>query len=147
MIRLPELGIRCLMNESFPLTQDGEEILVVGVDDPQHYQTHDLDFCRTEVASATTSILLSHTPEICREAADCGFDLMLSGHTHGGQLCLPGGIPLIGHIGSAPRKVIRGEWHMGDLQGYTSSGIGCSSIDVRLNCPPEITIHILRRHR
>lgn len=145
MTRLPELGIRCLMNEEVSLERGDDSILVVGVDDPQHYRTHDLDFCRERVEEAPVSLLLSHSPEICREAAEAGFDLMWCGHTHGGQLCLPGGIPVIGHIGDAPRTCIRGAWNLGQLQGYTSRGIGCSSIDVRLNCPPEVTLHILRR--
>jgi len=144
-LRLPQMGIRCLMNEYLTLSRNGQSLLVVGVDDPQHYQTHDLDFCRDVIAASPCSILLSHTPEICMEAAEAGFDYMMAGHTHGGQLCLPGGIPLIGHIGGAPRCCIRGEWSFGKLQGYTSRGIGCSSMDVRLNCPPEVTLHTLRR--
>ncbi len=142
--RLDRLGIRCLMNELCPIDRDGTSLLMVGVDDPQYYQTHDLTFCRAEVAAAPVSVLLSHTPAICREAAEAGFDLMLSGHTHGGQICLPGGIPVMGHIGTAPRACIRGEWRMNHLQGYTSTGVGCSSIDVRLNCPPEVTVHTLK---
>lgn len=145
LTRLPELGIRCLLNEAMVLERKGESILLVGVDDAQHYQTHDLSFCCEQVSDAPVSILLSHTPEICREAVAAGFQFMLSGHTHGGQICLPGGIPVLGHIGSAPRKCIRGSWKMDQLQGYTSRGIGCSSIDVRLNCPPEITVHTLRQ--
>lgn len=145
MIRLPAMGIRCLMNDAFHLRRGEDALFVAGVDDSQHYQTHDLEFCREEVAESVVSILLSHSPEICREAAAAGFDVMLSGHTHGGQLCLPGGIPVFGHIGRAPRACIRGSWQIGSLQGYTSCGVGCSSMDVRLNCPPEITVHTLRR--
>jgi predicted MPP superfamily phosphohydrolase len=145
--RLSDLGIRCLMNESSWIEKEGDRILVAGIDDPHYYQTHDLERFRPQVRQAAVSILLSHSPECCREAADIGFDVMLAGHTHGGQLCLPGGIPLLSHIGNAPRACIRGEWHVDGLHGYTSSGVGCSSLDVRLNCPPELVIHTLRQQQ
>jgi len=143
--RLSALGIRCLVNESVYVRKGESSLCLVGIDDPHYYQTHDLENFRQEVKDAATSILLSHSPEICREAAEIGFDVMLSGHTHGGQICLPGGFPVMGHIGSAPRKCLRGAWNVDQLQGYTSNGIGCSTMDVRLNCPPELTIHTLKR--
>ena len=90
------------------------------------------------------SILLSHTPEIYDRAAGAGFDLMLSGHTHGGQLCLPGGIP-IRLEAKLPRSMAAGLWRHGEMVGYTTRGVGTSLLPVRLNCPPEITLHALRR--
>jgi hypothetical protein len=79
-----------------------------------------------------------------RHAAYARFDAMLCGHTHGGQICLPGGIPLILNA-NAPRALCNGPWRYGRLQGYTSVGAGACIVDVRLNCPPEITLHTLRR--
>jgi predicted MPP superfamily phosphohydrolase len=97
-----------------------------------------LDLPRDEFA-----ILLSHTPEIYRQAAHADFDLMLSGHTHGGQICLPGGIPVT--LDSVlPRRMGRGRWTYGRMIGYTSAGVGTSVVTARFNCPPEITIHTLR---
>jgi uncharacterized protein len=88
--------------------------------------------------------LLSHTPEIYRQAAHANFNLMLSGHTHGGQLCLPGSIPIT--LESAlPRRLGAGPWQYRNMIGYTSVGAGSSVVAVRLNCPPEITLHCLRR--
>ena len=90
------------------------------------------------------SILLSHTPEIYRQAAHAHFRLMLSGHTHGGQICLPGSIPIT--LESAlPRWMGAGAWQYNDMAGYTSVGAWSSVVPVRLNCPPEITLHCLRR--
>ena len=69
---------------------------------------------------------------------------MLSGHTHGGQICLPGPIPITVDA-RLPRRFGAGAWRYGKMQGYTSVGVGTSIAPVRLNCPPEITIHELRR--
>ncbi len=88
------------------------------------------------------SILLAHSPEIYKQACYAGFQLMLCGHTHGGQICLPGGFPLIVNA-QCPRRICRGAWRYDSLQGYTSSGCGSSIVPARFNCPPEVTIHEL----
>jgi predicted MPP superfamily phosphohydrolase len=90
------------------------------------------------------SILLSHTPEVYRQAAHAAFDLLLCGHTHGGQICLPGQVPIILDA-RIPRHLGRGPWQYQQMVGYTSPGAGTSVIDVRLNCPPEVTVHELCR--
>jgi predicted MPP superfamily phosphohydrolase len=69
---------------------------------------------------------------------------MLSGHTHGGQICLPGSIPITLDA-TLPRRMGSGAWQYHRMSGYTSVGAGSSIIAVRLNCPPEITLHHLRR--
>ena len=69
---------------------------------------------------------------------------MLSGHTHGGQICLPGSIPIILEA-RMPRRFGAGAWRHADMQGYTSVGAGTCIVPVRLNCPPEITLHRLQR--
>ena len=68
----------------------------------------------------------------------------MCGHTHGGQLCLPGGYPLTLDA-KCPRRVGRGAWSEGAMQGYTTTGAGTSILNVRLNCPPEVTLHRLTR--
>lgn len=90
------------------------------------------------------AILLSHSPETWREAAALKFDLLLAGHTHGGQLCLPGGMPLVRNA-PVPRRLLAGPWTEGTLTGYTSRGTGACGVAARLFCPPEITLHTLRR--
>ena len=68
---------------------------------------------------------------------------MLSGHTHGGQICLPGGVPIM--LNSVlPRYMGAGAWTYRGMAGYTSVGAGSSKIAVRLNCLPEITLHYLQ---
>jgi len=67
---------------------------------------------------------------------------MLSGHTHGGQICLPGGIPVTLDA-KCPRYVGKGAWQYADMLGYTSVGSGTSIVNVRYNCLPEVTLHKL----
>ena len=61
----------------------------------------------------------------------------------GGQICLPGGIPLTLDA-TLPRSLGSGAWKYRDMAGYTSVGAGSSVVPVRFNCPPEITLHYLR---
>jgi hypothetical protein len=88
------------------------------------------------------SILLSHTPEVYRHAAHADIRLLLSGHTHGGQVCLPGSIPITLDA-AVPRHMGAGPWRYHGLIGYTSVGVGSSIVPIRFNCPPEITLHHL----
>ena len=139
---LEALDIRVLLNESETIRHRDAELHLAGIDDAHQYRLHDLEKARSEIPPDAPSILLSHTPEAYREAATAGFDLMLSGHTHGGQICLPGGYPLIIDA-DCPRRFARGAWQYEQMIGYTSVGSGSSIVDVRLNCPPEVTLHRL----
>lgn len=139
---LEELGIQLLINQSAPIVRAGETLWLAGIDDPHYFQLENFEKAADDIPADAVSILLSHSPEPYRRAAHLGFDLMLSGHTHGGQICLPGGIPLITNA-HAPRSYCRGAWQHGAMQGYTSVGSGSSMVDVRFNCPPEITLHTL----
>lgn len=137
------LGFRMLMNESVLLERDGETLALVGIDDAHYFRTHNYHKATTDVAPDGCAILLSHTPETYRHAAHADFSLMLCGHTHGGQICLPGGIPILTDS-DAPRSTAQGAWQHHGMQGYTSVGCGASIVDVRFNCPPEVTLHRLR---
>jgi hypothetical protein len=141
---LEETGIRMLLNESEAIERGGERIHLVGIDDAHFYRVDNIEKAAASVPAAHFSILLSHTPEIYRQAAHAGFQLLLSGHTHGGQICLPGAVPII--LDSVlPRRMAAGVWTYRDMVGYTSVGVGSCILPVRLNCPPEITLHRLLR--
>ncbi len=140
------LGYPVLMNEAVQLHRGAESIVLAGIDDAHFFRTHDLAKALDGVAPQSCVVLLSHTPQPYRQAAAAGVQLMLSGHTHGGQICLPGGIPLLTDT-PAPRAVVRGAWQYRGMAGYTSVGCGSSIVDVRLNCLPEITLHQLRRRQ
>ncbi|MFT5194348.1 MAG: putative MPP superfamily phosphohydrolase [Cellvibrionaceae bacterium] len=137
-------GMTFLINESLPLEKDGDVIWLSGIDDPHMYKTDNLNRTYAGVPPDAVKILMSHSPETWKEAAAHGVDFMLSGHTHAGQICLPGGIPLIVHA-KCPREMISGNWHYEGVHGYTSPGSGGCGVPVRFNCPPEITIHTLRK--
>ena len=144
---LPEFeraGVTMLVNEAAAIGREGETLWVAGVDDPHFYRCHDLDLAMREVPAEAFTLLLAHSPEIYREAADHGVDLYLCGHTHGGQVCLPRIGPVFTHS-SAPRFTAAGAWQWGEMQGYTSRGAGASGIPVRFNCPGEIPLLTLRR--
>ena len=138
---LEAMGITMLLNESKIIERSGERLHLVGIDDAHYYRMDNLDSLRGHPARAF-SILISHTPEIYRQAAHADFDVLLSGHTHGGQVCLPGRIPLT--LNSVlPRSMGSGAWRYHDMSGYTLVGAGSSIVPVRFNCPPEITLHRL----
>jgi uncharacterized protein len=137
------MGVRLLFNECEPIVRGDDRIYLAGVDDPHFYRADDLARASSQIPPGAFSILLSHSPEIYDRAAASGFDLMLSGHTHGGQLCLPGGIA-IKLEAKLPRAMGSGAWQYAGMTGYTSTGAGTSLLPVRLNCSPEITLHTLR---
>jgi predicted MPP superfamily phosphohydrolase len=140
---LERMGVRMLLNEHVAIDRDGARIFLAGVDDAHFFRVDNLEVAAAAIPWDAYSILLSHTPEIYRQAAHSGFDLMLAGHTHGGQICLPGGAPIT--IDSdMPRRLARGAWRYGDMDGYTSVGAGASIVPVRFNCPPEVTLHRLK---
>jgi uncharacterized protein len=140
---LEEMGIRMLVNEAEPLQRDGQLLYLAGIDDAHYYRMDNIEKAASQIPDGVCSILLSHTPEIYRQAAHADFDLLLSGHTHGGQICLPGAIPVT--LDSVlPRRMGSGSWRYGRMIGYTSVGVGSCILPVRINCPPEITLHQLR---
>ena len=139
---LEEMGIRMLLNESIAIERGGQKIHIAGIDDAHFYRVDNIEKAAEAAPHEEFSILLSHTPEIYRQAAHAEFDLLLSGHTHGGQICLPGGIAIT-HAAVLPRSFGVGAWKYGDMAGYTSAGAGSSVVPVRFNCPPEITLHCL----
>ena len=141
---LETMGIRVLLNETVAIERGSERVHLAGVDDAHHYRLDDIAGTAAEVPPDAFSILLSHTPEVYRQARHAGFDVMLSGHTHGGQLCLPGGLPVTLDA-VLPRRLGAGPWRYGPMLGYTSTGAGTSILAVRLNCPPEIVLHRLER--
>jgi predicted MPP superfamily phosphohydrolase len=137
------LDIRVLLNESVRIERANDAVYLAGIDDAHYFRTHDFHRAAQDIPHDACAVLLSHTPEPYRHAAHAGFDLMLCGHTHGGQICLPGGVPIITDS-DAPRAYAKGPWRFRSMIGYTSVGCGSSMVDVRLNCLPEITLHRLR---
>jgi uncharacterized protein len=140
---MEEMGIRMLLNESEAIERGNQRIHLAGIDDAHYYRTDNIEKAASGIPETEFSILLSHTPEIYRQAAHADFKLLLSGHTHGGQVCLPGCFPITLSC-DLPRHMGSGPWTYHDMVGYTSAGVGSSSVAVRFNCPPEIALHHLQ---
>ena len=140
---MEEMGIRMLLNEAETIVRGDQRIHLAGIDDAHYYRVDNIEKAASRFSHHEFSILLSHTPEIYRQAAHADFNLLLSGHTHGGQICLPGSIPIT--LSSVlPRHMASGTWKYHDMVGYTSAGAGSVIVPVRLNCLPEVTLHHLQ---
>lgn len=140
---LERLGVRVLINETVSLERGGARIHVTGLDDVHHFYTDD---ARKALFSAPAGfrVALVHSPEIAHVAAEAGVDFYLTGHTHGGQLCLPGGRPIVTNL-RRNRALAAGLWRRGAMVGYTSAGAGVSVVPVRFNTRGEVTLITLRR--
>ena len=141
---LEAAGLPMLLNESAYLERDGQRLWFAGIDDPHFYKTHDLAAAATAIPAGASTVLLAHSPEVADELPEGRFDLVLCGHTHGGQLCLPSGRWLHVPIKNQPAERIRGAWRAAGAHGYTSVGTGSCGVAARLNCLGEFTLHTLR---
>ncbi len=139
---LEGMGIHMLLNECAVIDRGEARLYLAGIDDAHFFRVDNIEKAGDKIPQGACAVLLSHTPEVYRQAAHAEFDLMLSGHTHGGQICLPGGVPIT-LDSNLPRRLGAGAWTYQGMAGYTSVGAGSSIVAVRLNCSPEITLHHL----
>ena len=137
------LGVRLLLNETIDLYRGGERISVTGLDDVHMFHTSAAEEVLASVPDGF-AVALVHSPEIADRAA-ARHRLYLTGHTHGGQVCLPGGRPIFTSLRRPYRRFARGLWNHGRMVGYTSRGIGAAGLPIRLNCRAEIVRAILRK--
>lgn len=140
---LERADVTLLNNANTSLYDD--RLRIVGVDDPA------LGLDRVEAAFDGTgrddaTLLLAHSPDVLVRLGDHHPGLLLAGHTHGGQLRLPG-IGPIGTISVLPRRYAMGVYVYDGVQTYVSRGVGTSGARARLNCPPEVTVLRLRSPR
>jgi uncharacterized protein len=134
--------IRVLRNSRYPVRAGGKTLWFLGVDD-LWWESDDLPAALRAVPARDPKVLLCHNPRGIWQASEHGVDLVLSGHTHGGQVRLPG-------LGSLYRsklgeRFLEGWNHLNGTQIYVSRGIGKVVVPLRLGCPPEIAC--LRLHR
>ena len=139
-----QIGLRLLFNESVCIERGDARLWVAGVDDPHFYRCADVALATRPIPEDAFRVLLAHSPEVITQADAHHVNLYLCGHTHGGQVCLPGGRPPMVNA-RCRRKFTRGIWRYGGVQGYTSAGLGTTEVPVRFNCPPEAAI--IRLHR
>lgn len=136
-------GMELLINESVVIEKDEQKILITGTDDPFNFFTESALLC-FETKGYDFKIAMVHTPELAKVASDKKYDLYLCGHTHGGQICLRDGFPLISHQFEG-KQFNHGKWNIGKMIGYTSTGAGVSGMPVRFNCPAEVTLITLSK--
>jgi predicted MPP superfamily phosphohydrolase len=135
---LENAGIEVLNNRSRRLSPPFHHIWICGLDD---FLAGDPDV-RAAVAGADGArVMLMHSPANLLDLDGERFDLALCGHTHGGQIALPGGTPISAGLGPLSRLYNRGRFrlaHGGTL--VVSVGLGCSTVPVRVNSDPELVI-------
>ncbi len=120
---------------------DGE-LFIVGVDDPATDRDN-LDRAMAAVPAGACALLLAHSPDIVLRLGDHRPGLILAGHTHGGQIRLPFLGPLI-TMSSLPRREVMGLRTHHGVPMFVTRGIGYSGLNLRLGCPPEVALLILR---
>jgi uncharacterized protein len=141
---MERIGLRVLLNETIALERDGERLLVSGLDDVSNFYTEEA--ARTlRQSAAGFKLALVHSPELAPVAAAAGYALYLCGHTHGGQVCLPNGQPIATGTTKTPRVRALGQWHIGEMVGYTGRGAGTSRLPVRFFSRGEAALITLRR--
>ena len=139
---LDESGIKILINESVELERGGQFIYLVGVDDP-HLKHDDVEKAMQGVKIGMSKIMIAHSPEILRNIKDKNIDLVLTGHTHGGQINIPFitdfFLPL-----KYDKKYKKGLFEEDSTLMYVNRGIGTTTFPFRLNSTPEITLITLK---
>ena len=142
---LEAMGMTVLINETRTITRENEQIAVTGLDDPHDYYTRQTEEALEETADGFKMALV-HSPEMYDVAEKNGYQLYLCGHTHGGQICLPGGYPIITHLRNG-KKFVKGLWQFNKMKGYTNQGCGVVGIPVRFNTQSEVALITLKRKR
>ena len=142
---LAKTRIHVLCDGNGQVMDGARPLWFAGVDYPRSRSVFKLDSAASMekamagVPKSAVKVLLAHHPDFFDAAAEQGVDLVLSGHTHGGQLGLFG-VPLMPSV----FKYMRGVYRVGQTMGYVHSGNG-SWFPYRLGCPPEIAVFTLRR--
>jgi len=127
-------NVRVLVNENIEVE---DRFYVVGVDDP--HTMHDrLDRALHGIKEDSMIVLLTHSPEIVDKAAN-RVDIILAGHTHGGQVVLPLLGPLYVPLPRKYRRYVSGLFKVGETYMYVNRGIGTSILPIRFMCSPEVT--------
>jgi len=133
-------GITVLINEGMHFELNGQAIWLAGVDDTM-VGLEDLSLALAGARSDEMKLLLAHNPIILRRAARASVDLVLSGHTHGGQVTIRGERSASGR---PRRRMLKGLGRQGNTQIYVNRGLGTVVLPIRYGCPPEVSLLELR---
>ena len=130
-------GIEILKDARTRLTVRGEPLDLIGI---RYWTTRGRDIASVARGAAKASILLAHNPSRLKEAAALSLPLMLSGHTHGGQIVLPG----LGAIAARNFPIVAGQGARDGTTAFVSRGVGTVYVPIRVNCPPEVALLTLQ---
>jgi len=133
-------GINVLVNQGFRFEHKNAAFWLAGVDDTM-VGLEDISLALAGSSEDEMKLLLAHNPIILRRAARAGVDLVLSGHTQGGQVALRSER---GAKGRPRRRMLQGLGRQGDTQIYVTRGVGTVILPVRYGCPPEVSLLELR---
>jgi predicted MPP superfamily phosphohydrolase len=137
MAAIAASGFELLRDARTSIVVRGETVEFAGL----RYWTHKFaEITRVLKGAAPHLILLAHTPKRVIEAAALSVPLVLSGHTHGGQIVLPG----LGAIAAREFPVVAGAARRQDTTVFVSRGVGTIYVPIRVNCPPEVAVLTLR---
>ena len=139
---LEAVGITVLANRSARLPPPFADISVCGIDD---HTMGAPDAAAAFAGAAPVRVVLMHAPSGLLDIGARPFAVALSGHTHGGQVALPDGMPLLTACGPLSRRFSAGRYELdGGGVLLVSRGVGCTGVPIRLNAPPAITVCTLR---
>jgi predicted MPP superfamily phosphohydrolase len=142
VVALAPLGFETLVNRSVTLERGGDAVQVTGLDDVHNFYSPEARRA-LDRRHEGFRIALVHSAEMADHAAAAGVGLYLCGHTHGGQICLPGGRPVFTQLVRCQHAAV-GVWREGTMIGYTSPGLGVSPPGVRFNCRGGAALITLR---
>jgi predicted MPP superfamily phosphohydrolase len=134
---LAAAGFVVLRDARTQIVVRGETIDLAGI---RYWTRRMSDIARVIRGSSANLILLAHTPSRLIEAAALSVPLMLSGHTHGGQIVLPG----LGALAAREFPVVKGSARRDNTTVFVTRGVGTVYVPVRINCPPEVAILTIR---
>ena len=136
-------GITVLINEGMRFEKDGAAFWLAGVDDTM-VGLEDLSLALAGARRDEMKLVLAHNPIVLRRAARASVDLVLSGHTHGGQVAIRGERST---ERGARKRLLKGLGRLGNTQIYVNRGLGTVVLPIRYGCPPEISLLELRTER
>jgi predicted MPP superfamily phosphohydrolase len=133
-----EAGLPMLVNQGVQITEGKGSFYLAGMDDGWSGRP-DLNLTLEMAPAGDPIVLLLHEPDLVNETSlDPRIALQLSGHTHGGQVLVPGKPPIFTpHLG---KEYSQGLFRVNDTWLYTNRGLGVISVPLRFNCPPEVTL-------
>jgi predicted MPP superfamily phosphohydrolase len=138
---LSGIGVRVLRNSCAALPAPFEGVTMAGLDDPVLGEP---DAAATFTPTSGVRITVMHSPEGILLLRDVDHAVVFTGHTHGGQVCLPGGTALL--LPAGCRRWKSGTFAVARVAGgmIVSRGVGCSGVPIRMSCDPEVHVCVIR---